>query len=255
MRMEELFGELGLNKYETLAYTALLKKNPLDSKQLAEFSGLPYTSVYRVARSLIEKGLITKIESESLLFEPVKPEIGLDSLISKKIGRMNEARNAAIEAIQKLPEKIAESESLEKIRNFYGRDQRIGSLAPIINAAKEYVFTMCDLSCHWEEQNASARIKAKERGVELKSIATIIKPESLFHIKKAAKLTELRYYPGLDGLVMCVSDNRIVSAGIRNQKNRADMATIEIESPEFAEIYRQYFSTIWKKAKLIEQVL
>ncbi len=59
--MEKLVEALkifGLSEYEAKVLLALIAKGELTAKEIAEFSGVPRTSVYDVIKSLINKGLV-----------------------------------------------------------------------------------------------------------------------------------------------------------------------------------------------------
>ncbi len=57
-KMIEALKTFGLSEYEAKVLLALIAKGELTAKEVAEFSGVPRTSVYDVIKSLMSKGLV-----------------------------------------------------------------------------------------------------------------------------------------------------------------------------------------------------
>ena len=57
-KLVEALKTFGLSEYEAKVLLALIAKGELTVKEVAEFSGVPRTSVYDVIKSLMEKGLV-----------------------------------------------------------------------------------------------------------------------------------------------------------------------------------------------------
>ena len=57
-KLVEALKSFGLSEYEAKVLLALIAKGELTVKEVAEFSGVPRTSVYDVIKSLMEKGLV-----------------------------------------------------------------------------------------------------------------------------------------------------------------------------------------------------
>ncbi len=51
---------LGLNKYQALAYEALLKSGPMKAQEVARLTGIPQQRIYDTLRSLVDAGLVTE---------------------------------------------------------------------------------------------------------------------------------------------------------------------------------------------------
>ena len=57
-KLVEALKSFGLSEYEAKVLLALIAKGELTAKEIAEFSGVPRTSVYDAIKSLIDKGLV-----------------------------------------------------------------------------------------------------------------------------------------------------------------------------------------------------
>lgn len=76
----EEMKQLGLNKYETKAYLALLEEWPVNGYMLSKNSGVPRSRIYEVIESLIKKEFVfEKHEENGDVFYPLEPE----NMISK----------------------------------------------------------------------------------------------------------------------------------------------------------------------------
>ena len=82
MEAEE-FELLGLNKYEALAYEALVLLGKAGAAQIARESGVPYGRIYDTLYSLVNKGLAVIIPEKAKRFAPAPPEI-LEKLLATR---------------------------------------------------------------------------------------------------------------------------------------------------------------------------
>jgi sugar-specific transcriptional regulator TrmB len=71
---------IGLSKYESMAYTTLLKFHLNSATMLAEKSGVPRTKIYQVLESLQDKGWIKVFSGAPLLFKATQPEEIIDKI-------------------------------------------------------------------------------------------------------------------------------------------------------------------------------
>ena len=74
----------GLSPYEAKCYYTLLTYGNLIGKEIAKYSNVPPTSVYRNLESLKEKGFVQIIQKEPLTYQAVDPKIAIASFSEKK---------------------------------------------------------------------------------------------------------------------------------------------------------------------------
>jgi len=81
--------ELGLTKYESLSYLAVITNGESSAKQISQFTGVPYGKVYEVINALVRKGFLNIATTKPLRCNIVKPKEALSSMKTKMIERVN----------------------------------------------------------------------------------------------------------------------------------------------------------------------
>mgnify|MGYP003336008963 CR=1 FL=1 len=74
--------EIGLNKYEALAYLALLEENKATAMDIAHHSGVPRQRIYDVLDNLQTKGLCAIQEGRPRLYIAYRPQPALRALLN-----------------------------------------------------------------------------------------------------------------------------------------------------------------------------
>ena len=75
METIELLQQLGFGEYESQAYIALLKSNPLNGYELAKASGLPRANIYAVLQKLEKRGAVVRLDTpDGAQYGPVAPK-------------------------------------------------------------------------------------------------------------------------------------------------------------------------------------
>jgi sugar-specific transcriptional regulator TrmB len=74
---------IGLSNYEARAYIALVAHGYGDADTLAETSGIPRTSSYKVLQSLCQKGFAMSTSGRPRIFKPEDPEKLKDKFVSR----------------------------------------------------------------------------------------------------------------------------------------------------------------------------
>ncbi len=125
-KLVEALKTFGLSEYEAKVLLALIAKGELTAKEIAEFSGVPRTSVYDVIKSLMAKGLV-EAYGKPMKFKALNSE-DLMKIFSKKVE----------ENIRFLREKlpVIEAEKTEEVKIYRG-DVAIEKIAELISNAKE----------------------------------------------------------------------------------------------------------------------
>jgi sugar-specific transcriptional regulator TrmB len=76
---KKVLRELGLTRYETRAYLALLDKGVLTASQISEFAEVPYSKIYEVLASLEKKGWIKAERERPSRYYPKAPSEALEA--------------------------------------------------------------------------------------------------------------------------------------------------------------------------------
>ncbi|MBU0756986.1 MAG: hypothetical protein KKF44_02895 [Nanoarchaeota archaeon] len=80
--------ELGLTKYESMVYNALVKIGKSSSSKISAESNVPYGKIYTVLDSLERKCLVKVIPEKTKMFEPGDPA-NIRALLNSKINKLD----------------------------------------------------------------------------------------------------------------------------------------------------------------------
>lgn len=144
--MHEGLRKLGLNEYESKAYSSLLKMGVAPAVAVAKHSAIPRARVYDVLFSLEKKGFVVKSASKPVEFSPIKPKRAFHSIASRK--------RAELDAhLQELEKSALEVEALagqntgfdfESAWVLEGRDSIYSMIAEQLEKCKESVLISSD---------------------------------------------------------------------------------------------------------------
>ncbi|QLC50353.1 TrmB family transcriptional regulator [Methanolobus zinderi] len=84
MDNERLLRDLGLTKYESSAYSTLIKEGVTGAQELSRISGIPVGKIYEVLSNLNNMGLVVFQRSRPRKYRAIKPEVALDNLYTRK---------------------------------------------------------------------------------------------------------------------------------------------------------------------------
>tara|TARA_Y100000034_G_scaffold109360_1_gene140619 strand:+ start:934 stop:1680 length:747 start_codon:yes stop_codon:yes gene_type:complete len=238
--------KLGLSNYEIKCYTTLIQYGNLNSRNIAKKSNVPPTSVYRNLERLQEKGFVSMIQKEPMVFRAIKPEIAIKTLIKRKMKNLKEFENESIEELNKL-EKGKIIEKREEVLEIYkGKKQSMHITEELIKQSKKEFLIIGKGS-----KNSLLKIIhnlkfAIKRGVKIKFIITKYKTNNpMIPLLKKMGL-KLRYYP-IDGFAFLLKDRSQTQMIIKMPK-KEDRIVLMIKNASLAKVHGDYFDSIWKKA-------
>lgn len=84
MDNERLLRDLGLTKYESSAYSTLIKEGVTGAQELSRISGIPVGKIYEVLSNLNNMGLVEFQRSRPRKYRAIKPDVALDNLYARK---------------------------------------------------------------------------------------------------------------------------------------------------------------------------
>lgn len=85
--------EVGLGSYEIKVYISLLENGSMAASEISKKSNVPYSKIYEVLNSLVERGWIESNSSRPQKFFPNSPQTATETtrtLIEKKMDSNNE---------------------------------------------------------------------------------------------------------------------------------------------------------------------
>lgn len=153
--MIERLEDIGFTKYEAKAYIALLENGDLNGYELSKEAAIPKPNAYSILKSMVNKGLVYKIEEKSVRYRPRD----FDE-IAKKVKREMEDNLEYIK--RNLPPKKLEN---EKFITIEGQNNIVDKVKMMINNSKEKV--IIDIWNQDVKEFMEALKKAHNRGVKI----------------------------------------------------------------------------------------
>src|SRR3989344_6388712 len=113
---------LGLNTYESAAYTALVKEGLSTAFDISKESAVPHGKIYPVLAALERKGFVKKFTGTPARFIAVEPKIIIENVLHHKEMEFKELKQRSDKIISELSAlNIKKSiEPLEKIKVIEG---------------------------------------------------------------------------------------------------------------------------------------
>lgn len=186
---------IGLNRYESKAYLALLDSSPLSASELSEKTDIPRPRTYDTLKSLEDKGVCSMQPGRPIKYKAKNVREALENLKDQK----RDEHEKKIEKIDQVQEKL--EEKLEEAQIEEGKDPdsymwflkdrgKIDSkIRSLLAKAENEVVIATDskdatehLSRHGEHLE-----KAKDRGVDVKVIT-----DDSNEVEKQAKFAEIQ---------------------------------------------------------------
>src|SRR5688572_1268150 len=105
--LETLLAQLGFNEKEIRIYLIVFQERKMPAARIAELSGINRTSVYHVAESLLEKGLLEKEITKHATYFIAKPLERLQELLNQEKTELHQRSllvKQASELLKELPQ-------------------------------------------------------------------------------------------------------------------------------------------------------
>jgi hypothetical protein len=154
----DLLQQVGFNKYEAEAYTALLQHGPLTGYELGKRSGVPLSRSYEVLERLTTKGLA--------LVQPGDPPRYAAETPERFLGRTRSATLATLEALTQALADLAGPHIPAGFWVVRGREPILAHVCALIEAAQRTIAVSVALT-HVEVQQALGA--ARTRGCRVAS--------------------------------------------------------------------------------------
>jgi sugar-specific transcriptional regulator TrmB len=127
---KELFGRLGLTKYETEIYLVLLKNNDISAGTIASKTGLYKQACYDALNRLMEKGFVSSVlKGKTQVFRAVNPELIL--------GKINDEAEQFQALLPELMKMRKNSDDPLNVEVYKGQNIVRTGLKDVINSLKE----------------------------------------------------------------------------------------------------------------------
>ncbi len=254
-----ILRKLGLNRYESKAYLALVSSGISTAGKLAEKSGIPRAKVYEVLRSLEKQGFAISTSTRPSKFKPVAlPEV---------MGRLQDKAKSEFEAkIEQISDIHAELQKNlkdvggdeEMVWILRGRDNIYNAIDKLVDESKTKVLAATSekgivrkLFRHKEKL-----CKAAKRGVDVRLLAPITKSNAEI-VRDAVEDLLIQHGNSVSARFVLSDDKKGVVILHSDEEGGGHHAEtgLMINSPYFIKALGHYFQHKWEKTMPLDERL
>lgn len=229
----------GLNRYEALAYTQIVKMGIASAKEVSRGSGVPYSRAYDILDSLEEKGWVHVESSRPRRYRAVNIENVLEEKSTEISERLENAKNALVNEL--LPY-FSEEMSKAGVWTLRGAKPIHSKVIEVLTSCRgelDVVVPYFPRGYEREIEEAAELIKAKvEEGLKLRVIAG---REAIAKVEPTPG--EVRLSREQMGWLIISDSCEVVYAVLSPRGNEVGIWSNE---PEMVRISRIMFNYLWE---------
>jgi sugar-specific transcriptional regulator TrmB len=250
--MEAKLREIGLTKYESNIYLALLSYGELSAKDIAKYSKVPPTAVYPNLKLLLQKEMVQQFEGEVRSYSSIDSKIAIPKLVSKRNKQLLKSSEELISELDDVEQKNLSENPKEVLTLSKGKGPSVKLYYEAYKNAKKRVYIMgWRLHTVRDKYTVLHAIKlALNRGVEVKLIL-FGRPEKAWSLIKTYEDAgvKIKYYPmKKDSFTMLLVDGKASKITLKDRKF-PEKYNLHVSDENLAAVMETYFLTIWKKAR------
>jgi|GEM_PF-2457533 len=243
--MKDLLRKLGLNKYESEAYIALIKLGSASAFQISKVSSVPFGRIYDSLNVLEMKGLVEVVPSKPKKYKVVNPKTGLYGLVDEQLNELSIIRDQVRSAVKQIGKK--DISDLVTINT--GKVNFAKRVAEHFNYEHEYWATSDDFKI--EDWYPSIKRRYSAKGREASSRYILVNnnkadPERLKAVKKAG--VNIKHYT-LPGIRILVSDEELVTISIQDPTH--EWVNIHAHNKTLGKALTKLLRTAYNKGKKV----
>lgn len=235
--------KLGLSEQEAQVYLTLVQNGALSAKEIGKTINVFPHTIYRTAKKLEIKKLITLLKTSPITYQALSPQLALSLFIKDKSLMMEKM---AEEIYTKLSQKQSNSFPT-KIDLIIGKSELFRQSTKMINKTKKELLII-SIGEPIPEDCFLAIKNAYLREVKVKIIAHKYDKENkevLENFKKNGY--EIKHYSD-SGFHMVIYDADKALLSVNNPQNTDERVSMQIFSHGLAKALRDYFYSVWNKA-------
>lgn len=238
--------KLGLSKHEATIYQLLVREGSLSAKAIGKSLGILPNAVYRLCIKLSINKLIAVSEGHPKTFRPLPPSVALTSYANEKILEIEDLKDKAIKDLSRSGEVTKETQ----INLLGNRNEIFIKSVEMLKKTKKEVLII-SIGEQIPEEVILANRDAISRGVQVKMICHKFNQENRQLLESWQKMGwQIRHYPDW-GFHLVVTDGTNSILSVNNPKNTSERTGLEFFSSGLSKALRDYFYSVWKKAKEI----
>jgi sugar-specific transcriptional regulator TrmB len=177
-RVVEVLEQVGLTRYESRAYIALVARGYGDAATLAQMAGIPRTSSYKVLEALCQKGYAFATGSKPTLFKPHPP--------LQVAERLKSHVQEAFEKLEALHQVVGDHGEPQLVYLLYGKEKVLGKMAELLDRASSTFILTAPQLAEIRDFLGKKIANAVKRGVQVTFITAPAQkiPEGARHVPR-----------------------------------------------------------------------
>ncbi len=259
MKTKELLRSLGLSRYETEVYDALVRVEKAKVQDLARMVTVPRPQIYVALGKLMNKGMCNETRGKVSYYSAVAPGVAFQDVLRKQ----EEALQARTEGVKKLAEVFVRSEKEDVPNDFVqvlkGRQIK-EFMDRMAQDATDEVLTFFKSAQEKSEKSLEGAVKLEasilNRGVRVRCLYEkegIMNREIVPVLKKLLGYGEKGRVVSSVPMNMSTFDNRAVLFTLTSVKN--DVTVFVFNHPALVATMRASFEFLWQKGQDLAAVL
>lgn len=244
--LREKLHELGLTKQEAKIYEFLTKAGKATASRIALSLKIPLTAVYRSCHNLNRLGFAGEQKVRPLEFVATAEKLAIPAYIKNREALFEKiSRELLLKPFGRSPKT-----SPTKVKMVFGEKEMFESGIGVFNKARSEILVI-SIGQELPEELMLSQRRAIERGVKSLMIAHK-KDKTNRQVLASFKANgiEVRHFPDW-GFHLVVVDDFYAMVAANNPKNTKERVGIEFYNSALARAMRDYFYSVWEKAKPI----
>lgn len=238
--------KLGLTPDEARLYLFLINRQMFNPKQVASGMRKQISAVSRLAKTLSEKGFVVISKGRPAIYQPVIPEIAVESYINTKQRELEILKIKSKFEIKALkpPER---STYIQMLSN---KDETLTKFLELARAARSEILII-SIGEPVPDTIKLTHLKAVKKGVVIKLIVHKYDKNNKDLLKSWVKMgTEVRYFRDSGYHLMIFDGERSILVA-SNPDLSEERTGMTIHSTDLTAALRMFFYSLWDKAEPI----
>lgn len=247
MEAEKALQEVGLSQQEALVYLTTLKLGTAKASTIAQKSEVQRGGAYYTLKLLKEKGFISEVIKSGVLYYSAAPPEKILEIIEEERNKKKETITSILDDLNNIRETAIEKPTIEVYEGYEGFKTMFSKLIEKPNQTFRCYLSskILDFLPHFHEQFRKRRSK---KNISIKTITE--RTKKLEEIKKLDKkeLRQTRFnnelFKNSNSLYYILKDAVVII-----KANKQEQVAIYIKERNLAELHKNIFDTLWRKAK------
>jgi len=247
---------LGLNEYESRAYTALAILGPSKAGDISKEAGVPQSKIYDILENLMSKQMIEVFEGRPKEFRAVASDVVMKNMIEEREQQLRFLKERASTIGNLLHPSADEEDVLEGTWEQRGGKfmEVLNKLAEMLNRAESYVIDITRDFSSSQMLKESIR-KCIKRKVKVMVISMGINSENYYKAKwYAANKIPIKIFEAKTLPRILIVDGKEVALRLDSNpmKKKFKFRSIWSADPSFVAMMDGYMKNMWKMAKPVD---